>query len=220
MSEQAITAAGGGPASWWRRLTTGAKARRARRAAAMQLYRAIVAQAREPFLYAGLGAPDTREGRLELVALHAILAIRRLRTEGAAGRDLAQELFDTHFADVDRLLREWGVGDLSVGKHVKRVAQSFYARAAALEPGLRDGDARALAPALARNVFGTGDGAVGAKDESGGGQGDVARAWAEAKGEALARYLLAQAAVLADQPAGPLLAGQVRFAPPEAAAGP
>lgn len=216
MSEQAITAAGGGPSSWWRRLTTGAKARRIRRAAAMELYRTIVAQAREPFLYAGLGAPDTREGRLELVALHAILAIRRLRTEGAAGRDLAQELFDTHFADVDRLLREWGVGDLSVGRHVKRVAQSFYARAAALEPGLRDGDARALAPALARNVFDAGDGA--AKDGSGGGQGEVANNWAEAKGEALARYLLAQAAVLADQPTGPLLAGQVRFAPAEAAA--
>ena len=44
------------------------------------------------------------------------------------------------FQDLDRHLREWGVGDLSVGKQVKELAQSFLGRAAALDPLLAGGD--------------------------------------------------------------------------------
>jgi cytochrome b pre-mRNA-processing protein 3 len=58
------------------------------------------------------------------------------------------------FADFDRSLREMGVGDLSVGKHVKRMARAFYGRILSYEAGLA-GDDSALAAALARNVFGT-----------------------------------------------------------------
>ena len=49
------------------------------------------------------------------------------------------------FDDLDRHLREWGVGDLSVGKQVKKLAQSFFGRAAALDPLLAGGDRHALA---------------------------------------------------------------------------
>ncbi|MBI3514083.1 MAG: ubiquinol-cytochrome C chaperone family protein, partial [Proteobacteria bacterium] len=66
----------------------------------------------------------------------------------------AQALFDAMFADMDRSLREIGVGDLSVGKRVKDMARGLYGRIAAYEAGLDDaGDA--LAEALARNVYGT-----------------------------------------------------------------
>jgi cytochrome b pre-mRNA-processing protein 3 len=58
------------------------------------------------------------------------------------------------FADFDRALREMGTGDLSVGKHVKRMARAFYGRIQAYEEGLA-GDDSALGAALARNVFGT-----------------------------------------------------------------
>src|SRR5260370_17484021 len=58
------------------------------------------------------------------------------------------------FADFDRSLREMGVGDLSVGKHMKRMARAFYGRILSYEAGLAGGDS-ALAIALARNVFGT-----------------------------------------------------------------
>ncbi len=185
---------------WWRRVAgdvrTRQAARRARRETAHALYHALVTQAREPAFYAELGVPDTREGRLEMVMLHAILVVRRLRGEGLAGRELAQALFDLMFDDIDRHMREWGVGDLSVGKHVKRVAQTFYARAGALEPALQDGgDTQALVTVLARNLYG--------RDEAAG----------EAGTRRLAGYLAAQAEALDGRPGADLLAGRLLWAP-------
>ena len=49
------------------------------------LYDAAVAQSRMPALYADLGAPDTIEGRFELLTLHVILIIEALRATGPAG---------------------------------------------------------------------------------------------------------------------------------------
>jgi cytochrome b pre-mRNA-processing protein 3 len=191
----AAVEAEGRASSWWRRLATalggeGGAERRRRRAAALALYRALVERARDPFLFERLGVPDTREGRLEAVMLHAILVMRRLQTAGGAGRALSQELFDLMFADIDQHMREWGVGDLSVGRNVKKVAQTFYARAAALEPALADGDPDALVPVLARNVYGV----------------EPTEAPPAALG--LGRYLVGQAARLRGQPDAALLEGR------------
>jgi cytochrome b pre-mRNA-processing protein 3 len=82
------------------------------------------------------------------------LVLRRLRREGAARAALAQALFDMMFADMDRSLREIGVGDLSVGKRVKEMARGLYGRIAAYEAGVATRD-DALEQALARNVYGT-----------------------------------------------------------------
>jgi cytochrome b pre-mRNA-processing protein 3 len=127
---------------------------------AAQLYQAIVQQARRPVWYRELGVPDTPEGRFEMIALHVALVLRRLRREGAPGQALAQQLFDAMFADLDGSLRELGVGDLSVGSYVKRLAGNFYARLAALDEGLgphaADGGpqgAQALLPMLRANVY-------------------------------------------------------------------
>ncbi|HEX6143382.1 MAG TPA: ubiquinol-cytochrome C chaperone family protein [Geminicoccaceae bacterium] len=137
-------------ARWWPHRDPG---RRARRDAAFQLYRTIVNNARAPAFFSDLGVPDTPEGRFEMVALHAALVMRRLNGEAAEGRALAQELFDLMFADVDVNLRELGVGDLSVGKYVKRFARQFYARAEILEQTLAGGDPARLRGFLASNVW-------------------------------------------------------------------
>ena len=125
----------------------------ARRDAAHRLYAAVVEQSRQPTFYAAWGVPDSREGRLEMLNLHAMLLMRRLRSEGQEGRAVAQALFDLMFLDLDRHLREWGVGDLSVGKHVKKLAQSFFGRAAALDPLLSSRDAAGIEDVLRRNVY-------------------------------------------------------------------
>jgi cytochrome b pre-mRNA-processing protein 3 len=57
------------------------------------------------------------------------------------------------FVDMDHALRESGVGDLSVGKHMRRMMKAFNGRMAAYEAGLAD--AALLAAALRRNVYGT-----------------------------------------------------------------
>jgi cytochrome b pre-mRNA-processing protein 3 len=117
------------------------------------LYGAAVAAAREPFLYASVGVPDTLDGRFDLVGLHAFLVIRRLQAQPAPGPALAQAVFDAMFNDMDMNLREMGVGDLSVGKKVKVMWEAFHGRATAYAAALDAGDTEALQAALARNVW-------------------------------------------------------------------
>jgi cytochrome b pre-mRNA-processing protein 3 len=119
------------------------------------LYRCIVEQARRPAFFTDAGVPDTVEGRFELIALHAFLVMRRLADGGAGMADFNQRLFDFMFADIDRSLRELGVGDLGVGKQVKDMAQHFYGRVAAYEAGLAAADPAVLRDALDRNLFGS-----------------------------------------------------------------
>jgi cytochrome b pre-mRNA-processing protein 3 len=193
---QAAGTAQSGPAagSWHERLLSRFRRRRARQDAARRLYLALVEQARLPVFYAEWGVPDSRDGRLELVSLHAILLMRRLRDEGRDGQELAQGLFDVMFVDIDRHLREWGVGDLSVGKHVKKLAQSFLGQAAAFDLPIGARDQAAIADLVRRNVLTE----VEAPDAH-----IVDR---------LAEYVLRQERWLAAQGRAGLLAGAVRFA--------
>jgi cytochrome b pre-mRNA-processing protein 3 len=119
---------------------------------AAHLYELAVARAREPVFYAELGVPDTADGRFEMIGIHVHLLCRRLISEGKAGGGLAQALFDRMFADIDRNLREMGVGDLAVGKRIKRMAQDYFGRAGAVESGLQEAD-DTLGAALRRNLY-------------------------------------------------------------------
>jgi cytochrome b pre-mRNA-processing protein 3 len=115
------------------------------------IYGMIVAQAREPLFYAGLGVPDTVNGRFDMVLLHLWMVLRRLRpVEGGAG--LSQALFDHFCGDMDDNLREMGVGDLTVPKRMQKFGEAFYGRAAAYDLALDAGD-EALAQALCRNIL-------------------------------------------------------------------
>jgi cytochrome b pre-mRNA-processing protein 3 len=96
---------------------------------------------------------------------------------------------------MDRGLREMGTGDLSVGRHVKRMAQSFYGRIRAYQDGLERSDG-ALGAALARNVFGT--------------VGESAPTI-----EPLVDYVRRAARLLAQQSAAELLAGDPGFPLPD-----
>ena len=158
------------------------------------LYDTIVAQARQPLLYTDLAIPDTLDGRFDLVVLHALLVMRRLRRGGEAGAATAQKVFDIMFADFDRTLREIGVGDLKVGKRIKQMAQAFYGRAQSYGEALDQGNDAMLADALRRNLYGTAS------------PPDAAVAGAAA-------YVLAQQAHLDSLADADLVAGRLSFAP-------
>jgi len=169
------------------------------RAAARRLYVALVARSRDPTFYGVLGVPDTLEGRFDMIVVHAVLLIGRLREGGAPGRRVAQALFDTMMDDMDRNLREIGIGDLGVGRRVKAMARAFYGRAAVYRRALAAGDETALAAALVRNVWG---GAAPSDDARG----------------ALVAYVRASERVLDGHAAERLIAGIPAFAPPPAGA--
>jgi cytochrome b pre-mRNA-processing protein 3 len=113
----------------------------------------IVAQARAPVFYRTYRVPDTVNGRLEMVMLHAVLVLQRLETGTAPVRALGQALFDHFCQDMDASLREMGVGDLAVPRKMRGLGEAFYGRQAAYRAALAMPDQGPLAQALARNVF-------------------------------------------------------------------
>jgi cytochrome b pre-mRNA-processing protein 3 len=117
------------------------------------LYGAIVAQARLPVFYSGYHVPDTVAGRLEMILIHAFLFSRRTRNRTETMQRIGQGVFDRFCDDMDANLREMGVGDLAVPKHMRRIGEAFYGRATAYDAALTAAQDSALAQALIRNVF-------------------------------------------------------------------
>ena len=161
------------------------------RAAGEALYVQAVAQSRLPALYAELGAPDTVEGRFEIYTLHVVLLLERLRREGQGTGEVSQALFDTYVKALDNALREMGVGDLSVGRKMRKLGEAFYGRGKSYDAAFAVlPDTGALEALLTRTVY------------------------AEAAGPGLpglVAYVQAQRAALAAQPVEPLLAGAVTW---------
>jgi len=108
------------------------------------IYSEIVAAARQERLYSDINVPDTLEGRFEMITLHASLFFCRLQSETPTDRRLGQDVFDVMFADIDYNLREMGVGDLSVGKKIKKLASAFYSRLEYYDEGLKSNSDKKL----------------------------------------------------------------------------
>ncbi len=124
------------------------------KAAGQRLYAAAVAKARAPALYAEMGAPDTPDGRFEVYTLHVLLMLERLRGEGRTAADASQALFDAYLSGLDHGLRELAVGDLSVGKTMRKLGEAFYGRGKALDVALAAlPDGAPLEAMLVRTVY-------------------------------------------------------------------
>lgn len=117
------------------------------------LYALAVEQARQPAFYTTLGVADRIDARFELYTLHVLILFLRLKQDGERGEVAAQKLFDVYISSLDHTLRELGVGDVSVGKKMRKLGEALYGRMAAYEPPLRAADAETLTQALARNVY-------------------------------------------------------------------
>jgi cytochrome b pre-mRNA-processing protein 3 len=103
--------------------------------------------------YAGYGVPDTVEGRLEMIMLHAALLLHRVEPEGEPLRALGQSVFDRFCQDMDDNLREMGVGDLAVPRQMQRIASAFYGRARAYRAALAARDPARLVETLRRSIY-------------------------------------------------------------------
>ena len=123
---------------------------KADRAALQPLYAAIVAEGRDPFWYREGGVPDTVDGRFDMIAALAALVLIRLEAEGEAGRRPSVLLTETFIDDMDASLRQIGIGDYVVGKHVGRMVSALGGRLAAFRAARETGE---FAPAVARNIF-------------------------------------------------------------------
>lgn len=122
--------------------------------AAYELYGKLVGQARMPQFYTAFEVADTLDGRFDMIVAHMFLVQNRLKGEGQATAKLRRQLQEAMIADMDRSLREMGVGDMGIGREVKKMGVAWFGRlkayAAALES---DNPVSELAVAVARNLY-------------------------------------------------------------------
>ena len=116
-------------------------------------YAVLTATAREPIFYTSYDVPDTVMGRFELLSLVMILFFRRTRASETSGQEIAQEIIDAFFQDIDYSIRELGIGDNSVPKRMKKLAGMFYGRLESYARAMDGNDREGLAVALRRNIY-------------------------------------------------------------------
>ncbi len=153
------------------------------------LYGAIMAQARNKEFFIRFGLSDDFETRFESLILHMLLVMRRLGTEG---QPVKQALMDFMVSDLDRTLREMGVGDVGVVKRMKHFMEGFYGRMHAYDAALNSVDKKEILRALDRNLYG-------------------ATSTDLAKLDMMRDYIDMQTGALAVQPTQDLLDGKISF---------
>lgn len=120
---------------------------------AYDVYERIMRHIREPELYTGFNIPDTFDGRYELLLVHAFMVIEVLHDKDAESASaFNQALFDRIFIQMKITLREIGVGDVGIPKHMQKMMKAFNGRMHNYADAL---DADALKVALLRNLYGT-----------------------------------------------------------------
>lgn len=113
------------------------------------LYEAVIARGRDPDWYLAGGVADTIDGRFDMIA--AILALVLIRLERDPDAALVSARLTERFVnDMEGQLRQIGIGDVVVGKHVGKMMGMLGGRLGAYRDGLANGD---LKPALARNLY-------------------------------------------------------------------
>ena len=116
---------------------------------ALPLYNAVVGRGRADHWYVAGGVPDTVDGRFDMIAAVLAMVLLRLETQPQAAA-LSAHLTERFVDDMDGQLRQLGMGDMVVGKHIGKMMSMLGGRLGAYRDGLAAGD---LAPALVRNLY-------------------------------------------------------------------
>ncbi len=121
------------------------------RAPVRALYAAIIAEARQAHWYEAGGVPDTIDGRFDMVSAILSLVLVRLEALGEAGQTPSTLLTELFVSDMDGQLREIGIGDIVVGKHIGKMMGALGGRLGAYRDALNGGEA--LEGVMLRNLF-------------------------------------------------------------------
>lgn len=129
--------------------------RKAEKQIAYTLYKKLVEQARHPSFYTEFEVEDSIEGRFDMILLHLFLVDDRLEQAGDTYVNLRRTIHEAMVTDLDRSFREIGVGDMSVGKEMKKVGDAWLGRHTVYAKAFADDIENAvLIEALNNNVFG------------------------------------------------------------------
>ena len=115
------------------------------------LWHRVVEIAREPQWYATAGIADSVPGRFDAITI--VLSLVLLRMEASEPvRGHSARLTELFVADMDGQLRQSGVGDVVMGKHMGRLMSALGGRLDAFRAGLAEADDMVLAAAVERNI--------------------------------------------------------------------
>lgn len=113
------------------------------------LYNAIVQEGRRPHWYLEGQVPDTMDGRFDMIV--AILAQVLMRLESLDGSQESVWLTELFVDDMDGQLRQEGIGDVVVGKHIGRMVSALGGRLSAYRAAMAgEGELR---EAIERNLY-------------------------------------------------------------------
>jgi cytochrome b pre-mRNA-processing protein 3 len=116
------------------------------------LYLALVEIGRDPAWYRQGQVPDTLNGRFDMMAVIMTLLLLRLERDGSPEARTASTLVTELFVDdMDGSLRQIGIADHVVGKHMGRMMGALGGRLTAFRPSY--GDTEAMSAAVNRNIF-------------------------------------------------------------------
>lgn len=115
-----------------------------------ELWHRVVAIAREKEWYRTCGVADTLAGRFDLITLVLSLVMLRMEREEALIPPSVW-LTELFVEDMDGQLREQGVGDVGISKHVGKLMGTLGGRLDAYREAMAAGE-DAMAEAVRRNV--------------------------------------------------------------------
>ena len=121
--------------NWLQRLRETRRSRSNRRAVSRKLYQRIVTQARQPSFYSVAKVSDSVDGRFELIVLHLFILLRCFRHDPIT-TSISQDLVNAMTEDMDRALRQLGVGDLKIGRKVRTMVGIMRVRLRSYEVAL------------------------------------------------------------------------------------
>lgn len=111
------------------------------------LYDSIVQHGRDPRWYREGQVPDTVTGRFDMIAALFAIVVLRLEREGSRAASASALLTEIFVADMEGSIRQLGIGDLMVGKHLGRMMSALGGRLAAFR------DAEDLSIPVRRNIY-------------------------------------------------------------------
>lgn len=122
------------------------------------LWRAVVAEARQPDWYRNCGAADTVDGRFDMITNITAMVMLRMEADAELLPPTAR-LTELFVEDIDGQLRETGLGDPTLGKKMGKLMEALGGRIGAYRDALPSG-LDEMTVTVRRNVTLSDDGAA------------------------------------------------------------
>ena len=124
---------------------------RREREAYRPLYDSVVNAGRDPSWYVEGHVPDTIDGRFDILSALLALVLIRMEREEEQTRAASVLLTEIFIDDMDGTIRQIGIGDLMVGKHVGKMMGALGGRLGAFRDAIAQGEG--FEGPVVRNIF-------------------------------------------------------------------